>query len=111
MRGSAREIFVRSMKAIVYITNATGMIRSQRWVDTWKGFLQIVHVWTKIRTGDCLELNLGSHFLNRGPIIKPDVCIANICSSLIGVTQRLRAADCGGVTGVEVGSLCGARTE
>lgn len=30
MRGRAREMFVRSTKAIVYMTNATGMIRVQR---------------------------------------------------------------------------------
>src|SRR5262249_7470116 len=30
MDGSASEMFVRSMKAIVYITKATGMMRSQR---------------------------------------------------------------------------------
>ena len=30
MRGNAREMFVRSTKAMVYITSATGMMRVQR---------------------------------------------------------------------------------
>ena len=30
MRGSAREMLVRSMKAMVYMTSATGMMRVQR---------------------------------------------------------------------------------
>src|SRR5580700_766412 len=59
IRGSAREILVRSMKAMVYMTRATGMMRSHR-CDIWLGIAHIgAHCITGAESMDMPEILAG----------------------------------------------------